>query len=182
MEKISIFNYEAFYLDFLEGNLNEVDTALFLEFLDENPDLKMAEESLLFLQVENASLDPITKAGLKHPEKNEALSLLNIEYFLIAQAENDLSLEKSLEVDTFVIGDSALEETKALLNTVYFEADKSIVFADKQSLKRKRAIILWPYYAAVASVLFALWSGILIQMGNLLEVNNFMLMTRLKVF
>ena len=156
MEKISIFNYEAFYLDFLEGNLNEADTALFLNFLDENPDLKMDEELLLSFEKTSVVLDPITKAGLKQPEENEALTLLNIEHFLIAQAENDLSLQKSAEVDAFVAGDTALEETKAVLNAVYFEADKSIIFADKQSLKRKKAIVLWPYYTAAASVLVAL--------------------------
>lgn len=156
MEKISIFNYEAFYLDFLEGNLNEADTALFLNFLDENPDLKMEEELLLSFDETSVVLDPITKAGLKQPEENEALSLLNIEHFLIAQAENDLSLQKSAEVDAFIAGDTALEQTKAVLNAVYFEADKSIVFADKQSLKRKKAIILWPYFTAAASLLVAL--------------------------
>jgi len=41
MEHISIFNYEAFYLDFLEGTLSEEDTALFLKFMEEHPELRL---------------------------------------------------------------------------------------------------------------------------------------------
>ena len=44
MEKISIFNYEAYYLDLLEGNLSEEDTALLLDFLEQHPHLKLDHE------------------------------------------------------------------------------------------------------------------------------------------
>ena len=34
MEKITTYNYEAFYLDYLEGNLNENEQVMLFDFLD----------------------------------------------------------------------------------------------------------------------------------------------------
>ena len=66
MERISIFNYEAFYLDYLEGNLSQEDNALFLAFLSQHPELKMDEEEIDFLlPIEEVSLTTNFKAGLK---------------------------------------------------------------------------------------------------------------------
>ena len=45
MEQLNIHNYEAFYLDFLEGNLNEEETSQLFCFLDENPSLKIEVEN-----------------------------------------------------------------------------------------------------------------------------------------
>jgi len=33
-------NYEAYFIDFLEGNLNPAHVDQFLEFISQNPDLK----------------------------------------------------------------------------------------------------------------------------------------------
>ena len=40
MEKITTYNYEAFYLDYLEGNLDENAQVMLFTFLDANPVLK----------------------------------------------------------------------------------------------------------------------------------------------
>ena len=156
MERISIFNYEAFYLDFLEGNLNEADTALFLEFLEANPDLRMEDDLLPSFEEEKVKLDDESKLNLKQPLFTELISKNNIEYFLIAQAEGLLDTGKNNEVDIFLKNNSVFTKDKELLSTVYFQADESIIFNEKDSLKRRRAVILWPYYAAAASVLVAL--------------------------
>tara|TARA_R110002072_G_scaffold172042_1_gene325806 strand:- start:4680 stop:5708 length:1029 start_codon:yes stop_codon:yes gene_type:complete len=158
MEKISVFNYEVYYLDFLEGNLNKEDTVLFLAFLEANPELKMDDDSLPSFSKENDALDLTTKESLKHHSEDEKIIATNIEHFLIAQSEGILSKEKIIELNSFILGNGTLEKEKAMYTSVHFEADKNIVFDNKESLKRKRAIILWPYYAAAASVLIALIS------------------------
>ena len=38
--KINRNNYEAFFIDYLEGNLDEKMVDDFIEFLQQNPDLK----------------------------------------------------------------------------------------------------------------------------------------------
>ena len=87
MERISIFNYEAFYLDFLEGNLNEEDTALLMAFLEANPDLKMEDDSLPTFEAEEFELDDALKNDLKQPLIDEAITNNNVEYFMISDAE-----------------------------------------------------------------------------------------------
>ncbi|HIP32079.1 MAG TPA: hypothetical protein EYG86_04905 [Crocinitomicaceae bacterium] len=173
MEKISVFNYEAFYLDFLEGNLNEVDTVLFLEFLSANPDLKMEEDDLPIFSEESIALDLKTKENLKHHTEDELVVLANIEHFLIAQVEGIISPEKSKEVDSFVAANSVFSKEKALYNSAYFIADERIVFENKQSLKRKKAIVLWPYYAAAASLLLAMLVWYSNSNGKLEQQNLF---------
>ncbi len=51
--KINRDNYEAYFIDYLEGNLDEKLVDDFLEFLQQNPDLK--EELAMFKSV---SLEP----------------------------------------------------------------------------------------------------------------------------
>jgi hypothetical protein len=164
MERISIFNYEAFYLDFLEGNLSEEDAALLLAFLDENPQLKVEDEEMPIFGCENASLDASFKANLKQLVFNEtAITLNNSEQFLIAETENLLSEEKKAELTSFVLKHPELAQTQKLYVAVHFVADKSIVFADKDSLKQSKKIVLWPLIslavAASVAILFFLWNS-----------------------
>ena len=156
MEKISIFNYEAFYLDFLEGNLNEEDTALLLAFLSENPDLQLDDEVLPTFEKETVALDGFTKESLKHHSEDELITMKNVEFFLIAKSEGLLSEYKTNELNSFIATNADLKKEDARYNAVRFQADESIVFENKSSLKRKKAIVLWPYYAAAASILIAL--------------------------
>lgn len=155
MERISIFNYEAFYLDFLEGNLNREDHALFLKFLEENPELKVIDEDLPTLELEESFLDDTYKDGLKQPLLSDTITLLNYEYFLISQSEGLLSEEKENEIESFIAGNSELEKEKTLINSTYFSPEEQFVYVEKNSLKRKKAVVLWPYYAAAASIMLA---------------------------
>lgn len=160
MERISIFNYEAFYLDFLEGNLNEEDYALFLKFLEENPELKVIDEHLPALELEESFLDSAYKHSLKQPLLSDRITLLNYEYFLISQAEGLLSKDKENEISEFIVGNSELEKEKTIINSAYFSTKEQFVYVEKDSLKRKKAIVLWPYYTAAASIMLVvvLWN------------------------
>lgn len=171
MERISIFNYEAFYLDFLEGNLSEEDHALFLLFLEENPELKVVDEDLPALELEQPFMDDTFKNSLKQPLLSDKITNLNYEYFLISQAEGLLSEEKENEIDSFIAGNSELEKEKTLINSTYFSPEEKFVYLEKNSLKRKRAIILWPYYAVAASIMLAmlLWN---FNRNDILENEN----------
>jgi hypothetical protein len=164
MERISIFNYEAFYLDFLEGNLSEEDAALLLVFLEENPQLKVEDLEMPILGFENASLDASFKANLKQLVFNEtAITLNNSEQFLIAETENLLSEEKKAELTGFVSKHPELVQTQKLYAATHFVADKSIVFTDKDSLKQAKKIVLWPFVslavAASVAIIFFLWNS-----------------------
>ena len=164
MERISIFNYEVFYLDFLEGNLSEEDAALLLVFLDENPHLKVEDEKLPILGNENPSLDANFKANLKQLVFNEIpITRDNAEQFLIAETENLLSEEKKAELTSFVSKHPELALTQKIYSATHLVADKSIVFADKESLKQSKKIVLWPFIslaiAASVAILFFVWNS-----------------------
>lgn len=163
MDRISIFNYEAFYLDFLEGNLSEEDTALFMAFLADNPDLKLDdEEAFPILQAEPASLEPSMKQNLLQPADDEALTLQNAEFFMIANAEGLLSPSKAAELAEFVQGTPTLAKDFAIYQHIHLEADANMVYSDKEGLKQKSRV-LWPYIslAAAASVaaFFLIWTS-----------------------
>lgn len=155
-ERISIFNYEAFYLDHLEGNLGEKDTALLLQFLAEHPDLIVDEEDFLSLDMPTDSVVFDDKDSLKIVGDQDAIALSNVDYFLVAEVENQLSDDKQHELNAFVDTHPHLAKERIYTAAMVLKADESIVYAEKSSLKRKAAIIFWPYIAlAAASVLIA---------------------------
>lgn len=173
MEHISIFNYEAFYLDFLEGNLNEEETALFLAFMEAHPELKLDDESLVSVEVETSNLDPQFKNSLKQVSfPDTPITLSNVEQFLIAETEGQLSSTKLAELEAFVATNSTLRQSQKLYATAHLKADLSVVYADKAGLKRKKAFVLWPYVslalaASLTAILFYVYYS-----GNQLLVDG----------
>ena len=158
MEHISIFNYEAFYLDFLEGNLNEEETALFLAFMEAHPELRLEDESLVSVELETISLGAQFKDGLKQVSFSETpISLSNVEQFLIAETEGQLASDKLAELKMFVAANPSLLKSQKLYAATHLKADLSLVYADKAGLKRKKVVVLWPYVSlALAASLTAL--------------------------
>lgn len=155
MEHISIFNYEAFYLDFLEGTLSEEDTALFLKFMEEHPELRLEDDSLVAMDDEFVALDQAFKENLKQVNFNETvISLNNAEQFLIAQTEGLLSSTKNAELNVFLAQDPSFLHAQRVYAHTKMNPDLSIVYADKSSLKQARRVALWPILslAAAASV------------------------------
>lgn len=158
MEHISIFNYEAFYLDFLEGTLSEQDTALFLKFMEEHPELRLEDESFVAMDDEFVALDQTFKENLKQVSFNEAaISLNNVEQFLIAQTEGLLSEHKNAELNVFLAQDSALLHAQRVYAHTKMTADVSIVYAEKSSLKQARRVALWPILALAAAASVAVF-------------------------
>lgn len=159
MERISIFNYEAFYLDFLEGNLSEEDTALFLQFLEANPELRVdLDESWPVFEQEEFKLDDMSKFLMKSDLEDLPVSMDNITYFLVAYTEGILSKSKQLEIQSFVSGNAELEKELVLAQTVNFAPDKQVHFEDKSRLKRKSKVrVLWPYTSSIAAASIVLF-------------------------
>lgn len=167
MGKISIFNYEAYYLDYIEGNLSEEDTALLLAFLEANPDLKLDDEDFdLSVEPEGPVLDSKSKQALLQYGEEDAVTLETIEFFMIAAKEGTLNPAKKAEVLAFLNLHPALQSDWKIYQHASLEADLSIRYSDKEALKQKTRV-LWPYlsFAAAASVaaLIMFWPGSGIQ-------------------
>lgn len=93
-------NYEIWFIDWIDGNLNDIQIEKLLLFLKENPDLE--EE---FAEITSCHLKPPlntfpNKNLLRKSTKNITDS--QFEYLCIASAENDLSKEQSDELKEIV--------------------------------------------------------------------------------
>ncbi len=152
MERISIFNYEAYYLDYLEGNLNEEESALLLAFLEEHPECKLEDAELPEFNVEQFSASYELKQSLLQTDNRDAITALNLDHFLIARAEGVLNEDKKRELDAFV-RENGLEREEQLVQLTYFTPDLSQRYAGKSALKQGKTIVLWPYIAAAASLI-----------------------------
>ena len=98
MKRINRHNYEAFYIDYLDGNLTQEETAEMEAFLKANPDLSEELEGLgeISLSPESSSID---KSGLKVP---------NLDLLKQDQEQRDILFYKAVE------GDATPQELDAL--------------------------------------------------------------------
>lgn len=150
MEKINRHNYEAYLLDYLEGNLGTEEQHDLLVFLAENPDLKEAID----FDLPSITLSPDSdifenKAALKVTDEN-ILSLSTVEYWMIDAVEGNLTRDKQQELDEF-IRKHKLEKTFTTYQATLLKADLNVVFTNKKSLKVATGIVI-PLYARIASV------------------------------
>jgi len=154
MDKISIFNYEAFYLDYLEGRLNEEDTRELMAFFKAYPECRLEDEDLEAFNCEETQEVPSFKGkhDLKMVDETDVISTENIEHFIIAGHEGILDQTKEKELKAFV-AEHGMEVHQQGFGLAYFEPDTSIRFAAKEDLKRKAAVVTWYWYAAAAAVI-----------------------------
>lgn len=169
MERISIFNYEAFYLDYLEGNLSEEDTALLLEFLRQHPELELMDDELPTLTDERIRLTSQEKSDLKIVSDDEVITVSNIDHFLIAELEGVLSDSKKSELEKFMVLNPQFEKDRELYRVVRFNPEEKLVYGDKAGLKQDRKIGFWPYIAGIAAAGFIAF--VLIYNGNSSQEN-----------
>ena len=153
MHKIDIHNYEAYLLDFSEGNLTgELQVELEL-FLMQHPELEINLDELSLVTFENEATSFSNKTSLKKSETD-----LVSETQFIAYIENQLTYKERLELEkSCAINPSLSKELKLYVHTIT-TADASIVFENKASLKRKPKVIWFNFsatqYAAAACVVF----------------------------
>lgn len=153
-------NYGAFFLDYAENTLDEAGRQNLARFLEQNPDLQ--DE---FFEFENIGLEPDTnivfdqKSKLKHLEIFDfgPINQENYETWIIAFLEGDLSKKELLVFEAFRAKNVLIEKEIASFKLTFLKSKTSIVFPDKELIKRNIEIsfkrkIIW-YSASVAAVL-----------------------------
>lgn len=156
MERITIFNYEAFYLDFLEGTLSEEDTVLLKAFLEKNPDLLIDEEDFTEAIYSEESMVYAKKGELKQPDLSDAITRENSTHFFISETEGLLNSAKRMELDQFCTVYPEYQRERKLYGLTHASPDLSITYSKKDGLKRKN-VNLWSYTsmaAAACTILF----------------------------
>ncbi len=152
-------NYEAYFIDYLEGTLDEGLVDLFIEFITLNPDLK--EELELF---ESLTAVPETisfkKKKILFKEKYDSEEEFNTA--AMACLEGDFSKEEKTEFETYLQQHPEKRKEAALFSQTRLWPDKSITFNKKNNLYRRslgKTILLWSgRVAAVLVFAFSLFS------------------------
>jgi len=158
MKKITTHNYEAFYLDYLEGNLDDIEQAMLFDFLNANPNLKAEfekESDVLEFTVhpDLESLSKFEKEDLKYFDcKANEICLNNVADFMVAEVEGEISADKKIQLHNFVV-EHELELDKNYFNATVLQANLAEVYPHKNELKKATLIIpLWVKISAVAAV------------------------------
>ncbi len=148
--KINRNNYETFFVDYLEGKLDEKLVNDFIEFLQQNQDLK--EELSLF---ENISIgqEEITfnKKELLLKEKYDGEQEFN--EAAIAVLEKEISSSEKAEFEKYLSSHPKKQKEAELFKLTKLHPDESIVFSKKNKLYKKesgRTIFLWTMRVAAA--------------------------------
>lgn len=153
MKEINRTNYEAYFIDYLEGNLDERLIDSFIAFLKENPDLK--QELELY---EPISLEP-EKVAFSNKTELYKSNFDNKEAFdnaAIALLEGDLSTNEKQEFETYLAAHPEQKKQAAAFQKTVLTADESIVFANKKKLYKKapgKTILLWTSRVAAVLIL-----------------------------
>jgi hypothetical protein len=157
--KITRENYEPFFLDYLEGNLDKLLVDDFIEFLQQNPDLK--EELQLFEAVtiptdklEFAAKDKLYRNVYDQPEIFVQTA--------IAWLEGDLEEQEAAKFMAYIEKNPKSKSELKRFEATRLVPDLSVTFAKKEKLYHQpviRPILFWAMrVAAVLLIALALWN------------------------
>lgn len=152
MESINLNNYEAYFLDFLEGTLSVADEEAMYLFLDAHPELKTEFVDLtgmsmddLRLQVKDSS--NISKASLKADPT--IISPFTVDQWMVDSVENQLNEKQNAQLLNY-IAKHQLESKFMAYQAAVLSPKATDVFGNKSNLKRKPVTVI-PMWAKVGS-------------------------------
>lgn len=148
-------NYESFFIDYLDGNLPESMIDQFLDFLNQNPDLK--EELHLFEEVMLPE-ETVVFGNKKQLHKSLADENRRFENKAIAHMEGDLDSEEHKAFRTYLAANPELKKEYDLFAQTRLTPDTEIHFPDKRKLYRKSGTtIVLTWVARAAAVVVLAW-------------------------
>jgi hypothetical protein len=162
---INRYNYETFFLLYIDRELSEPERLEVEAFVAANPDLATELDLLQNTVIDMDALAPIDLTGLLKPETGDLhITLENYEAFFVRYVDDELnSLEKEA-VEKFVYQHPALQVDFEWLKKCKLSPDQDLVFENKEILfrkeeeERKPVIAMWFRFAAAA--MFILMAGI----------------------
>jgi hypothetical protein len=100
MMQIDRSNYEVWFIDWLDGNLNSLQVEQLMLFLDQNPDLREELNELTSLNLVSSAGSFRHKENLKKSPPD--ISEDQFDYLCIAYLENDLSESQKAELEEMI--------------------------------------------------------------------------------
>ncbi|WP_167611297.1 hypothetical protein [Maribellus sediminis] len=146
-------NYEAYFVDYLEGKLDEKLVDAFIEFLQKNPDLK--EELKLFESVEAVpEHTTYTKKDKLYKAKYDEEDAFN--FAAIANLEGDISGKEKREFENYLSAHPEKQEDIGLFSKTILTANENIQFEHKNRLYKKpvrKVLFMWAGRVAAVLIL-----------------------------
>ncbi|HPH82715.1 MAG TPA: hypothetical protein PL185_09075 [Flavobacteriales bacterium] len=135
MKKIDFTNYEAWLLDYAEGNLSAENTAELLLFLEQHPELKIDVEGLMEFTL--PAEEPVKVDFKSSLLKDEADVKEHFEHLCLAYYDKSISSEEKNELDFILQQKPHWEKEFKAFGFTYFQSEPEIEFAAKASLKKQ---------------------------------------------
>lgn len=150
--KIDLNNYEAYFLDYLEGNLSPDQVAELLLFLEQHPSLKneVEDPGLVELEPEVAPSFP-HKEALRLPDYSSPITHRNEEDYFIAYREDVLPLSQRAEVEEYLLRFPGRRKDFDTYQKMILKADLQLKYAARHELKRKTTVVTRLYWYAAAA-------------------------------
>ncbi len=161
-------NYEAYLLDYFEGNLQPEQVAELMVFMQAHPEMGIElDDFQMFTIQKDANIVFPDKESLK---KNEIrpyafLTAENYEAAFVASIDGELSASGEEDLKIFIGLNPHLEKEYRLFGLTVLQPDAGIVFEDKQSLKRGAMGVLRPAAAGWRYTSLAAAAGIALLIG-----------------
>ncbi|RXQ89037.1 hypothetical protein EO244_14510 [Ancylomarina salipaludis] len=162
MRTINRDNYEEFFIDYIEGELNAEENLTLQSFLALNPDLKDELEEMADFDFTLESAD----INANKPDLKDIPFQTNFDDFCIALIENDLDTYDKKAFEEFIATHPDKQVDLDLYLKTKLKADSTLIFKDKKSLKRrnKSLVIKQLIYTSLATaasiaILFTVWTS-----------------------
>ena len=153
---INRLNYESFVIDYIDGNLDAIETACFIAFLENNLDIKdeIAELGEVVLVPYESAFAEKTSLKKKLVIPVSGINEENYEEYFIAHYEGDLKKTTEDTLVVFLAKNPELNKEFKLYGSLQVVAP-DVVFKDKDSLKRRSYVgVAWYSSVAAAILLF----------------------------
>jgi hypothetical protein len=125
-------NYEIWFIDWLDGNLNSLHVEQLKLFLEQNPDLREELDDLTSLNLVSPTASFLHKEHLKKSPSD--ITEDQFEYLCAAYLENDLAVSQKKELEDIINADPDRKKTFDL-------TQKTIIAPQEISYKHKKRLL-----------------------------------------
>jgi hypothetical protein len=161
MSNINRYNYETYFLLYVDNELSAVEKNSVDEFVQSNPDL--GEELVMLLQT-ILQKDGILLNNKMSLYKKETLSS-DLQSKLLLHLDNELNEVEKNEVSALIASSTTVSEEWEKIQSAKFFPESTIVYEDKKSLYRteKGKLVFLPWRKLLAAAILVgvgLWEGL----------------------
>ena len=157
---INRHNYEEYFLLYTDNELDAAEKKAVEEFVQQHPDLKIELE---MLQQTTLHAEPIVFHSKDVLLKNSSslVNETNYEEYFVLYGDDELDNEQKDIVEQFVYRNSQYQAEFELIQQVKFQAERHIVFPDKDMLYRteeeEENVFVFRWWKIVAAAIFLIF-------------------------